>query len=78
MVRPDELARFYAALEEVPNRTPADYVKLLLLTGLRRREAAGLRSEEMDFAENVIRLPAARAKANRKLDLPMSTLSATC
>jgi integrase len=73
MVRSDELAKFYAAIDDLPNRTAADYVKLLLFTGLRRREAAGLRWEEVDFTTRVIRLPATRTKANRKLDLPMSS-----
>jgi integrase len=47
---------------------------LLLFTGLRRGEAAALRWDEVDFAERVIRLPARRTKAGRKLDLPMSDL----
>src|SRR5216683_874673 len=47
-------------------------VKLLLFTGLRRNEAAALRWSEVDLRERVIRLPAERTKANRKLDLPMS------
>ena len=73
MVRSDELPPFYAAVEALSNRTAADYIKFLLFTGLRRREAAGLRWDEIDFAERVIRLPAARTKAGRKLDLPMSS-----
>jgi integrase len=72
-VRADQLADFYRAVEALPNRTAADYIKLLLFTGLRRREAAGLRWEEVDFATKVIRLPAARTKAGRKLDLPMAS-----
>jgi integrase len=72
MVRPDELPAFYKAVDELPSRTASDYIKLLLFTGLRRVEAAGLRWSEIDLAERVIRLPAGRTKANRKLDLPMS------
>jgi len=41
---------------------------------LRRNEAAALRWDEIDLAERVIRLPAKRTKAGRKLDLPMSDL----
>src|SRR5204862_3971680 len=37
-------------------------------------EAAALRWDEVDFAERLIRLPATRTKAGRKLDLPMSSL----
>ena len=71
-VRAEQLADFYGAVDALPNRTAADYLKLLLFTGLRRREAAGLKWEEVDFAIKVIRLPATRTKAGRKLDLPMS------
>ncbi len=45
----------------------------MLFTGLRRREAAALRWDEIDLGARVIRLPAARTKAGRKLDLPMSS-----
>jgi integrase len=72
-VRPDELARFYAAVEALPNRTVADYIKLVLFTGLRRREASALPWSEVDFATRVIRLPRVRAKGKRKMDLPMSS-----
>jgi len=72
-VRPDDLPKFYAAVEELPNRTAADYIKLLLFTGLRRREGAALPWDEVDFATKVIRLPGLRAKSKRKLDLPMSS-----
>jgi integrase len=72
-VRAGELPKFYAAVEELPNRTAADYIKLLLFTGLRRREGAALPWDEVDFATKVIRLPGLRAKSKRKLDLPMSS-----
>jgi len=73
MVNTDDLPRFAAAVDELPNRTAADFLRLLLLTGLRRREAAALRWEEVDLTARVIRLPATRTKARRKLDLPMSS-----
>ena len=72
-VRADELAAFYEAVDALANRTVADYIKTLLFTGMRRREAAGLRWEEVDFATKVVRLPAARTKADRALALPMLT-----
>jgi integrase len=73
LVRADELPAFYAAVGALPSRTHREYVLLLLFTGLRRGEAAALRWEEVDFAGRVIRLPAARTKAGRRLDLPMSS-----
>jgi integrase len=70
----EDLERFYAANDALPNRTASDYNKLILFTGLRRREAAALRWDEVDFAARVIRLPQERVKGKRKLDLPMSSV----
>jgi integrase len=66
-----QLAKFYAALQDLP-ALGRDYLMLLLFTGLRRREAAALRWADVDFAQRVIRLPAVRTKAGRPLDLPMT------
>ena len=73
---PDESAwRLLGALPgELPNTTHRDYIRFVLLTGFRREEAAALRWSEVDFDERVVRLPASRAKARRRLDLPMSDL----
>jgi integrase len=49
-----------------------DYVLLVLYTGARRHEAAGLRWADVDLKARVIRFPAASTKAGRALDLPMS------
>jgi len=57
----------------LPNRTAGDFLKLVLFTGLRRREAAALTWNEVDFTGRVIRLAARRTKGGRKLDLPMSS-----
>jgi integrase len=71
-VKDEELPAFYRAVTELPNPIHRDYLLLLLFTGLRRREAAALKWSEIDLRNRVIKLPAARAKAGRKLDLPMS------
>jgi integrase len=73
-VRAEELAHFFKAVDQLPNQVAADYLKLVLFTGLRRREASALKwTTEIDFGLRVIRLPAARMKAGRSLDLPMSS-----
>jgi len=74
MVKHDELPQFYRGILALPNPVHRDYLLLLLFTGLRRTEAASLTWDNIDFAGGVIRLPAARTKAGRKLDLPMSDL----
>ncbi len=71
-VRSDELPRFYDAVMSLPNPVARDYILLMLFTGLRRGEAASLEWEDVDLVARVIRLPAARTKGKRKLDLPMT------
>lgn len=73
LVRSDELPAFYQAVDAVPSRVSRDFLLLLLFTGLRRTEAAALQWNEVDFAQRLIRMPAGRTKAGRKLDLPMSS-----
>ncbi len=68
----DDLPKFYEAVCGLTNHVARDYLLFVLFTGLRRREAAGLRWEHVDLTDRVIRLPAASTKAGRKLDLPMS------
>ncbi len=67
-----DLPAFYQAVTALPNPVHRDYLLLLLFTGLRRREAARLKWDDVDFEHTVIRLPAASTKAKRKLDLPMT------
>jgi integrase len=72
LVKGDQLADFYRAIDALPNGITRDYLMLLLFTGMRRGEAAALRWDDVDFGLRVIRLPAKRTKAGRKLDLPMT------
>lgn len=72
VLRADELSVFHTAVMALPNPVHRDYLLFLLFTGLRRREAAGLRWADVDLSEKLIRIPATRTKAGRKLDLPMS------
>lgn len=73
-VRSEQLPAFHGAVRALESTTARDYVLLLLYTGLRREEAASLKWTDLDFAERVIRIPSARTKAGRRLDLPMSDL----
>jgi integrase len=74
LVTADQLPAFHRAITELPNPVQRDFLLLLLFTGMRRGEAASLQWTDIDFAARLIRLPAARTKAGRKLDLPMSDL----
>jgi integrase len=72
IVEEDELPRFYQAVLALPNPVARDYLLFIMFTGLRRREAAMLKWDHVDFDKLVIRIPAENTKARRKLDLPMS------
>jgi integrase len=72
IVRAADLPAFYRAVYSLDSPVARDYMLLLLFTGLRRTEAAGLTWSDIDFVERVIRIPADRTKAGRKLDLPMT------
>lgn len=51
------------------------FVKLLLLTGQRRNEVAGIRRSEIDLSERMWSLPAERTKNQRAHDVPLSDMA---
>jgi integrase len=72
LIAADDLPKFFRAVCELENTVARDYLLLLLFTGLRREEAASLVWDNIDLAGKIVRLPAVRTKAKRRLDLPMS------
>jgi integrase len=72
LLRADDLPQFYAALAMLPNQIVADYIRLMIASGLRRREAASLQWKDVDFRGRIIRIP--MTKSGRPLSLPMSDL----
>jgi integrase len=65
-----ELAIIWNALDG--DSDYSDIIRLLILTGQRAGEIAGLRWGEIDFDEGLISLPAARCKNGRAHRFPMS------
>ncbi len=65
-----EIRRIWQAL---PDSDFGRILKVLLLTGQRRREIAQLRWSEVDLARGVIELPAERTKNGRAHQVPIST-----
>jgi integrase len=64
-----ELAQVWRAL---PTGDYGDLVRLLMLTGQRRKELGGLRWSEVNLAERLITLPAERCKNGRSHTIPLS------
>jgi integrase len=72
LVKADQLASFFTAVNNLPNPVARDYLLLILFTGMRREEAARLTWDDVDFSARLMRVPASSTKAKRKLDLPLT------
>lgn len=55
-IKSHELAVWYEALDQLQNRTLRDYLLLILLSGLRRQEAATLKWEQIDLAAKTMKV----------------------
>jgi integrase len=72
-----ELAQIWRAAEQL-DPLYRDLVHLMILTGQRRAEIAGMRWGEIDLARALWILPAARTKARRQHAIPLPDLAVTC
>jgi integrase len=72
LVKADDLPAFHDAVMTLKNEIHRDYIRLLLFTGLRRREAARLTWEDVDLKAGIIRVPSSSTKNSRHLNLPMA------
>ncbi|MCW5821839.1 MAG: tyrosine-type recombinase/integrase [Cyanobacteria bacterium TGS_CYA1] len=71
-IKRHQLASWFRAVLKLENDTIRDFLLLLIFTGLRRSEAAGLRWSEIDFANNQLIIPAERSKTGIEHILPLS------
>jgi integrase len=71
----DELLAVWRAADAL-EPVYAGFIKLLVLTGQRRAEVAGMTWREVDPAAQLWTLPAARAKNNREHTVPLPDLAA--
>ncbi|WP_115705986.1 tyrosine-type recombinase/integrase [Legionella sainthelensi] len=69
-IKSHELEAWYKALRNIENETLRDYLLLVLLTGLRREEAATLKWESVDLAEKTFTV--LKTKNNESHTLPLS------
>jgi integrase len=72
MVPFEQLPEFYEAVLALDNPIGRDYVLTLLFSGLRRREAAGLTWDAVDFVNGVLRIAGTATKSGRALNLPLT------
>jgi integrase len=68
---PTEIARLSAALADCGSQSAADAVRLVLLTGARKTEVAGMRWAEVDLSTGVWARPAPRLKQRADHDVPL-------
>ena len=66
-----ELSKIWSAAEQM-GFPYGKIIQLLILTGQRRNEVAGMRWIEVDLAQGLWAISAERTKANRAHDLPLS------
>jgi integrase len=71
-LRGSEFRKFYKAASELPNKVGADFVRLLLFTGLRRTEAAKIRWSDVDLDHKTLTIPPENAKNGKRLTLPLT------
>ncbi len=69
---PEELERVMTGLAAHPNKTSANVVRLLLLTGARRGEVLGARWDQFDLSAGVWTKPAATTKQGKLHRVPLS------
>jgi len=65
----EEIGRLYAAMERESNRVAVAVIKILILTGVRLREATLARWEHVDFDKNVWFLPRTKSGKGRYVQL---------
>jgi integrase len=66
------LADWHKGVLAIPNPVRRDYLLFVLFSGLRRRSAAVMRWEHIDWERRVLRIPEPKGGAERAFDLPLS------
>lgn len=73
----DQLERFVKALDEESDQDAAAFIRLALITGMRKGALLGLRWEDCDFERDIITLRGSTAKKGKTEFIPM-TAGAKC
>lgn len=68
---PEQLTCFWQALSNWPDQHVADYFRVMLLTGIRRRALAAVRWEDLDLNRGFLTLRAQTAKSGKAKSIPL-------
>lgn len=74
-LQPEELPRFFAALEAEPNREMRDYFMLLLLTGARRRNVGAMHWRDISLELATWTIPETKNGESYTVNLPQDALA---
>lgn len=72
-LRPDELPRFFTALQNETNEVARNYIWMLLLTGARKTNVLAMRWDEIDFELQIWRIP--DTKNGEPVNIPLTSLA---
>jgi integrase len=72
VIKPSDMPRWYATVDEFENETARDYFLLVLFTGLRRNEAFTLTWDNIDLHEKTLTVPPNMTKNGDPHSLPLS------
>jgi integrase len=68
---PEQLTRYWRALDEWEDQHVANYFRIMLLTGIRRRALAAVRWDDLDLNRGFMALRAQTAKSGRAKSIPL-------
>jgi integrase len=71
-LRQGEVAAFLVAVDQLVSRTARDYILLCLHTGARRSNVGSMRWDELDMADALWTIPAAKLKRKKPQTIPLS------
>jgi len=74
-IKPTQLKPWLASIGRLPNDVQRDYIYLVLLTGLRRNEAATIGWKDVDLEGQTLHIPVTKNK--RTLNIPLSNFLTT-
>lgn len=73
-LQPDEMPKFWKALNDEPNEIARDYLKLSLLLGARRSNMLAMRWEQLNFERSEWRIPETKNGESQTVHLPAAAI----